>query len=114
MCGELCKSCHGGCHPNEASGVEIECVGCDGSGKQGEDDCEDCDGHGFIEIDGCPRKHAQEVASAVNLAAMAEKGMMPIAGGILDQSSWFIDLWQLLGSEKSRISSERIDRARRG
>lgn len=110
----MCKSCHGGCNPNEANGVEIECVTCDGSGMRGDVDCEDCKGFGYVEVDGCPRKYVRELNAVINLAAMADKGTLPIAGGILDQSAWFVDMWQLLGSEQNRIDSDRIDRARRG
>jgi hypothetical protein len=38
---------------------------------------------------------------------MAIKGLLPIAGGTLDQSAWFIDLMQTLESEQNRIDNER-------
>jgi hypothetical protein len=31
-----------------------------------------------------------------------------VAGGLLDQSAWFIDLWSSLNSEQARIDAERM------
>jgi hypothetical protein len=42
------------------------------------------------------------------MATHAEKGMFPVAGGLLDQSAWFIDLWSSLNSEQARIDAERM------
>lgn len=39
---------------------------------------------------------------------------LPTAGGLLDQSAWFIDLWQTMNSEQALIDAERIERLNRG
>jgi len=38
----------------------------------------------------------------IQLADLFEKGIMPIQGGALDQSSWFVDAVSYLKSEESR------------
>jgi hypothetical protein len=41
------------------------------------------------------------------MASLADKHL-PTAGGMLDQSSWFIDLWISLQNDSNKIESERI------
>jgi hypothetical protein len=49
---------------------------------------------------------------SINLAGHAiTKGLMPVAGGLLDQSSWFIDLWTRLESEINAVQNEQHERA---
>jgi hypothetical protein len=50
---------------------------------------------------------------AINVASYASKGVMPVAGGLLDQAAWFFDLWTTLESETNKIDSERLERFRR-
>jgi hypothetical protein len=37
----------------------------------------------------------------------SERGLMPIAGGLLDQSAWYLDLLNTVNAEQSRIDAER-------
>lgn len=40
------------------------------------------------------------------MASLANKGSLPAAGGLLDQTQWFLDLWAMLGNETERIKAE--------
>jgi hypothetical protein len=47
---------------------------------------------------------------AVNIAGSCSNGYMPVAGGLMDQSAWFISLWQTLNSDQAKIQSEQMER----
>lgn len=53
------------------------------------------------------------MTTAINLAGYASKGHLPVAGGLLDQSAWFVDVWSTLESDQSRIDAEQAERRRR-
>lgn len=40
---------------------------------------------------------------------MASKGFLPVAGGLLDQSSWFLQLLSTLDEEHALLDNERLD-----
>jgi hypothetical protein len=42
----------------------------------------------------------------MSLIDLFHKGMMPISGGVLDQSNWFVDAAQFVASEDSKIRTE--------
>lgn len=69
----------------------------------------------MVQIDACPRAYVgHDITDAVNMAGMCRNGIMPIPGGLLDQSAWFVDLWQRMDSERAKIDAERIERMKRG
>ena len=41
------------------------------------------------------------------MTTYADKGVMPVGGGLLDQSEWFIDLWSTVTAEQNAIDRER-------
>ena len=43
-----------------------------------------------MNVIGCPSQYCKSVGDAVRLFELFEKGIMPIAGGALDQSAWFL------------------------
>ena len=43
------------------------------------------------------------------MAIQAEKGFLPISGGLLDQSAWFLDLRAAMTNEQNKIDAERIE-----
>lgn len=55
----------------------------------------------------CCKKYVSSVARAINMASLADKHL-PTAGGMLDQSAWFIDLWISLQNDSNKLESERI------
>ena len=65
----------------------------------------------------CPREFiGSDLADAINIAAMASKGFLPVAGGLMDQAKWFTDLWAILEADQNQIDAERMEemRSRRG
>jgi hypothetical protein len=52
----------------------------------------------------------QEITDAVNLAVHAEKGHLPVAGGVLDQSKWFVAAWDALNADEDKITAEQRQR----
>jgi hypothetical protein len=54
------------------------------------------------------------MSEAINIAGMCGDGTLPTTGGLMDQSAWFVSLWQQLRSEEARIDSERSERLSRG
>ena len=87
--------------------VVLECEQCGGLG------CDKCNQRGEYVLEGCPKKAVQEIVTAVNLCGHADKGHLPVAGGILDQSAWFISFWERFSSEVARIDRERIEKQKR-
>ena len=107
--GLICQNCTGGveCRDglSEAEYAQIECPLCDGSA----DGCEHCVG-GYFRLAICARRYVQDIVAAVNIATHASAGLLPCAGGLLDQSAWFLDLLTAINNEQNRIDSERLER----
>ena len=114
-CGELCKGCGNTClqMPEEHQRLQVDCVACNESGLDKGKPCPHCDGRGHWVLDECPKQFVGDLAQEVNLAAVASKGIMPIEGGLLDQSKWFFDFWQALENDQNRIDARRIDRLKK-
>lgn len=51
-----------------------------------------------------------EFIAAVNLASVCGDGDWPVAGGLMDQSAWFLSLYQRLESEMNLIEKEKMAR----
>lgn len=43
-----------------------------------------------MKIQGCPNDYARPITDAVRLFELFAKGILPVAGGALDQSAWFL------------------------
>lgn len=69
--------------------------------------CDKCDG-GYFTVD-CPREFCSSLNDEINIASMASKGFLPVAGGLLDQSSWFLQLLSTLDEEHMLLDNERFD-----
>jgi hypothetical protein len=54
------------------------------------------------------------MTQAINMASYAAKGHLPVVGGLLDQSAWFVDLWSTLESDQAQIDNEIAEERRRG
>ena len=68
---------------------------------------------GHFEVGGCPRKFVgATLIDAINVAGMCNDGIMPAPGGLMDQSSWFVDLWSMLRAEENTIEIEKLERKR--
>lgn len=88
--GQLCDSCRGRCKDDQ--GVVIECPTCEGKG------CEECD-DGKFELATCPHSFIGDTFMLVQLSDLFDKGMAPIAGGVLDQSVQFLKLHRMFRNE---------------
>lgn len=85
--GRLCKNCKSECADlgTEIEPISVECATCNGTG------CDDCD-RGYFKIEGCPSEYCNEMSPAIEIADwINEKQILPIAGGLLDQSNWILD-----------------------
>ncbi len=105
----LCRRCGTECldRISESEYVEVECPCCNGAG------CDQCS-DGQFRLTSCGRKFVGgEMVRAINLANMADRHL-PAAGGLLEQSAWFVDLWQTMGSEQALIDADRIERLSHG
>lgn len=71
--------------------------------------CEQCH-DGFFEVTECPMKFiGSELADQIQIVGMSEYHL-PVAGGLLDQSGWFIELKTALASEERLIEEEKNKR----
>lgn len=101
--GTLCRSCSNKqCRDigTEQEPIEIECPACNGGG------CDECDEGSFKVID-CPNKYCRDVVQVANLADLFGKGILPVAGGALDQSAWFMEAVNVLERDEQSIKAER-------
>jgi len=106
----LCRSCGGRCRdaPTPECPAEIECGECQGEG------CPHCD-QGHWRLESCPREYLDsETWQAVMFAGDADRGHLPLPGGLLDQSAWFVELQRQLRSEVARVDAERMEAMRGG
>jgi hypothetical protein len=73
---------------------------CDGVG------CDECD-DGWFELTQCATRYIDSyIVTAINMASYADKGILPVAGGLLDQSAWFFNLWMMVDNETKKIEQE--------
>ena len=108
-CGELCGACGLQCGGLDGAFL-IACVQCNETGRIGGEICEECDGEGYVQINECPREMVgSEMVDAINVAGMCSNGLLPVTGGLLDQSAWFLSLLESLNSETARIEAERLE-----
>jgi hypothetical protein len=80
-------------------GNRIECPNCYGKG------CDLCD-NGNITMTECPQKVANHAFKALPFFDMASKGHLPVAGGVYDQSKWFVEAYRLYTSDIETIKAE--------
>ena len=100
--GEVCNKCSGDkCYdrPDGHSPLEIECPVCDGKG------CDACK-RGWIIIDDCPKERVtHETMECMGAARWFEKGLPPVAGGVLDQCKAFTSAADFIWREQAAIKA---------
>lgn len=113
-CGELCKSCGASCRDllTPENPAELECTACDGTAKTRDSEvCKQCNGTGVFELTECPQKYVgSDMIYDLNIASACRDGVMPVSGGLMEQSAYWFDLWTTLESEQARIDRERMER----
>ena len=101
-CGEICASCKGGCQadPKIYGDLEIECVDCNGTG------CPRCH-DGKWSLSKCPKTFIDSTTVEVIRMSDAKKdGLLPVSGGILDQSQSIISAIEFYQSDVNKIEAE--------
>lgn len=43
---------------------------------------------------------------AIRMADLMKQGLPPVAGGVLDQSAWFVSFYEVFRSEQNRAEAE--------
>lgn len=99
MCDRCGVECLSGL--SEHDWAEFECPICNGYG------CNECD-EGVCKLTQCARVYTRELVRAINMVSHVDKGLLPSAGGLLDQSAWFLDLITAVTNEQNKIDSERL------
>jgi hypothetical protein len=97
--GVLCRDCSDRqCHDKgtEQEPIEMQCPCCNGEG------CSECQ-MGMIQIIGCPNRYCSTVADVVRMSEFFDKGLPPVAGGLLDQSAWFLDAVSVLRRDEAEM-----------
>lgn len=100
--GALCRSCTvKECRDlgTDREPIDIECPACHGAG------CDDCT-NGMMRIDGCPNRLCQDMFTFIQLSDLFSKGILPTAGGALDQSASFIEAVQFFESDQAKVRAE--------
>jgi len=73
----------------------MDCVNCGGKG------CDECEYTGKLSITKCPLEFiTSDVFEIIALAGLFEKGLPPIAGGVLDQAKIFVDAARFVFQEQ--------------
>jgi hypothetical protein len=108
-CGELCGSCVGRCRGvvNSEQRAEIECVMCGGIG------CGECE-NGYMVLSECPSSYiGQELIGDINIVAACSDGVLPVSGGLMDQSAYWFELSQAMKREINAVEKEQHERRSR-
>lgn len=89
--------------------VQVPCVSCDQTGLTTENKpCEDCNGTGLFSVTECPKQFVgHRVSIASNALSYVDKGILPDAGGLLDQEAWTVAAWDALQSDVASIEEEK-------
>lgn len=106
----MCSSCVGRCQRiySDESPAQIECPSCSGTG------CGDC-ADGYFEVRKCPSEYiGRELIDDIELIDSCGDHALPVAGGLLDQSAWFVSLRQSIKREEANIEREREKRRKHG
>lgn len=81
--------------------VSIACSSCNEAG------CDECGQSGYIELTGCPKEMIDRgLLRAIRMADLMKQGLPPVAGGVLDQSAWFVSFYECFRSEQNRAEAE--------
>jgi len=87
--------------PTELSSVSIACPACNEAG------CDDCGETGYVEITDCPKRCIDAgLLRAIRMADLMKQGLPPVAGGVLDQSAWFVSVYEAFRAEEAKAEAE--------
>ena len=87
--------------PQTGGAIQVACPSCNENG------CGHCDDLGFFKVDCCPQEFiGRDLIGFVKFCDFAKRGTMPIAGGMLDQTNWFIEAANCMIDEDRRVKSD--------
>ena len=94
----------------------LACPVCNADGEgPGEEGCEGCDGSGVFGLtESVDEFVSADIWQCINLADLAKRGTMPVAGGSLDQANSFLAACRLVWNEQARIRDALEARALKG
>ena len=101
--GLLCKNCTATKCVDIGNDIQqnlIDCPMCSGVG------CDDCNG-GTVKIVGCPNAMIRELVPVIELIDFFWDKVMPVAGGLLDQSASFVQAARCFKYDEQQIKAER-------
>lgn len=111
-----CGQCRGdenlraqwGCdEPSKVLFLEHECVSCSGAG------CRDCKTTGVWRLDRCPYAVVpDEVWRVIEYSSLIEAGILPISGGLEEQSHTFLAALRIAITEKAEHDQRDLKRGR--
>lgn len=85
----------------------VTCVKCDGKPAG----CALCGGRGTLDIPRCPKLEVDgEIWEAIGLSIDAENGLLPVSGGVLDQSRSWNQFRRYYEREENRMRAEMAER----
>jgi len=94
--GRLCSHRSGRCDVTAGNPLFIACPACDGPGST----CHRCNGTGELAFTTCPRATIPAVAvAAVRYEEFSRRGVLPVGGGLLDQTAAGVDALQHVADE---------------
>jgi hypothetical protein len=95
----LCRHCSGGrCHdrPSESEPLNLHHHACGGKG------CEGCQFWGHLKLTDCPqRRFDSSIKPVLTCARLANKGVLPMDGGLLSQTQQFMEAFEQISSESN-------------
>jgi hypothetical protein len=75
--------------------------------------CTECDS-GFYRVEECPQSYiGSELIQDINIVAACTNGVMPVDGGLLNQSAYWFELKSKLESDQAKIEREQAERRRK-
>ncbi len=101
MCSDCVDGKCGASCPSAKQPQAVDCPGCDEKG------CGHCNDGSFY-LTECPQLFAGEMVDAIQLVDMhKEHGMPPIAGGSLDQSKYYLNLYDETLKQRAYVEREK-------
>ena len=107
--GAICKECKTGCanEPSQSAPLWLKSQPCDVcGGGEAKRTCQTCLGRGWLKLTSCPKRQiAPETWDWVRMFLLADKGVLPVGGGALDQCETFLEAWQAFAGLEAKCEA---------
>jgi hypothetical protein len=75
--------------------------------------CKKCDS-GWYRVEQCPQSYlGQELIEDINTVDACANGVLPVSGGLMNQSVYYFELSNRLKTERNKIEREQAERRRK-